>query len=238
MVDTRLNGNRIRNHFAYNAWKYALMAVLVFFVWDLTYNATAYRPPADKKLDVYFVVSGADVDGMYKDLEADLLAAFPELEEINYLYIGLGGDEDYASSMQFTTYIAAAQGDLFLLPRDRFLAFAKEVPEDNLLLPLDEYIAEGTIDLGGMDVERGTYQDAVRGIPTSTLYGFVDYGIVPQSLFLCIPSYSKNQDGAAKMIDFLIGRMQTEKPEWYDEYLRKVQMNLMPQAPGLVRTGE
>lgn len=232
MVDTRLTGERIRQHFTYNAWKYLLVVVAAIFGWSMLYNMTRYRPPADKKLDVYIAATGADVERMRADMEAALAEALPELEEINFYTINLGGQDDTAGQMQFTTYLAARQGDLYLIPRDKFVTFAKEPAESNALAPLDGYLEDGTIDVQGMDISKGERQGITRGIPAQELYGLLDYGIVPQSLYFIIPAFSGNQENAAELLNLFIEHFHTEKPEWYDDYLRQLQMNLSPQPGG------
>lgn len=230
MVDNKLSKLRIRNHFTYNAWKYLIVIVFAVFIWSMAYNMTAYRPPDDKKLDIYIAVAGADTDALQADLQEEIEERFPDQEKVNFLYIGLGSDDDYASTMQFTTYLAAGEGDIYLMPRDRFLQLARDGDdESNALLALDDYIDQGVIDPRGIDVQRGTVNGRIRGIPVASLYGLLDFGIVPQSLYLVIPSYSSNQDNAAKMIDLLIERYLSEEPEWYADYLRQQQMNLNQQ---------
>ena len=53
MADNRITKKRLKNHFAYSWWKYALAAVLGAMGVSLIFASTAYRPPADKQLTVY-----------------------------------------------------------------------------------------------------------------------------------------------------------------------------------------
>lgn len=226
MVDTRITKARMRHHFAYGLWKYVLLIVLAIFGWDLYYNMTAYRPPANKKLDVYIVTPGADVEGMQADLLESLTAAFPDQEAFSFMNIALGSDQDAAVLMQFTTYIAAQQGDVFLISMDVYHQYGRDI-EGGLFIRLDDAIASGELNVQGVDTdltkitpaqeERGVY-----GIPTKTLYGLTDYGINNESMVLAVPAYGGNQENAIKLISFFVERFSTEKPEWYDEYQRNL----------------
>ena len=63
MAKGALKGD-IKNHFQYRLWVYLLIAVAGWFAADLLYTVTAYRPPAERKVD--FVL----VQGGYPDTEA------------------------------------------------------------------------------------------------------------------------------------------------------------------------
>lgn len=230
-MQTPLTGARLRNHFVYNGWKYILLIVLALFFWDMVYQVTAYEPPPDRKLDIYLVSSMGDAQRLEEDLTPRLAEALPDQEEIHFYHIALGGEADYTASMQLTTYLGAGQGDLYLLPRDRFLLFAREqaAGEAGALRPLTEDIESGLLDLRGIDPAQATFDGQVLGVPAQDLYGLLEYGIVPQSLYFMIPSFGENQENAVRLLDVLIETMRQEKPEGYDEYLRQLQRNLLPE---------
>ena len=52
-MKTPLTKERLKHHLAYNSWKYLLLVVLCVLGWNLIYTTTAYRPPAEKIVDVY-----------------------------------------------------------------------------------------------------------------------------------------------------------------------------------------
>ena len=237
MVNTRITGARARHHFSYGVWKYALLAILAIFGWDLIYNMTAYRPPADKKLDVYIVSPGADVERMREDLLEPLQAAFPDQEEFSFIHIGLGADMDPNALMQFTTYIGAQQGDLFLMSLDLFRQYGRDV-EGGMFLRLDDAIESGIINIEGIDVEPARFkpmdgEPGVYGIPTKTLYGLVEYFINNEHMVWAIPVYSGNPDNAARLISFMVERFSTERPEWYDAYQEEMRRLQQEQMLGL-----
>jgi hypothetical protein len=238
MVDTRITKARVRHHFSYGIWKYVLLAALAIFGWDLIYSMTAYRPPADKKLDVYIVSLGADVENLHAAVQEPLRAVFPDQEAFSFLHIGLGADMDPNAVMQFTTYVGAQQGDLFLLSMDLFRQYGRDV-EGGLFLPLDDAIACGALSIEGIDIGPARFtplgsEPGMYGIPAKTLFGLTDYAINNEHMVWAIPAYSGNVENAVKLISFLVKRFTTEKPEWYDEYqleMRRQQQEQMLMSP-------
>lgn len=225
MVDNRISKARIQHHFTYGIWKYVLVAVVTVFAWDLLFNATAYRPQANKKLDVYFVVQGADPSKIYDELETDLRAAFPDQEAFNFLQVAVGDDMAYEGAMQLMAYIAAGQGDLFLFSVDQFRQYGRE--EGGFFLRLDDAIASSALNTSGLDMTMGELapiglQPGIYGFPAQTQYKLTDYGINNHSLVWGIPEYSGNKENAVKLIAFLQQHLHSEKPEWYDEYQEKL----------------
>ncbi len=68
-MKTPLTKARWKHHLAYNGWKYILVLILSIIGWNLIYTMTAYRPPEDKKVDVYLSLASADqtaFDGISK----------------------------------------------------------------------------------------------------------------------------------------------------------------------------
>jgi len=236
MVNTRITKARVRHHFSYGVWKYVLLAVLAVVGWDLLYNMTAYRPPADKKLDVFVVSPGADTERMHADLQEPLRAAFPDQEAFTFMNIGLGADMDPNAVIQFTTYVGAQQGDLFLMSMDLFRQYGRDV-EGGMFLRLDDAIASGLITIEGIDIAPARFTPAggepgVYGIPARTLYGLTEYLINNEHMVWAIPVYTGNPDNAARLISFMIERFGTEKPEWYDEYQEEMRRQQQEQMLG------
>lgn len=66
-VKGRLDKGKIRNHLAYDFWKYLLLAVCVWFGVDILFTSTAYRSPQDKRVDIQ-IMSATVTD--------DLMASF------------------------------------------------------------------------------------------------------------------------------------------------------------------
>lgn len=225
MIETKITKKRIKDHFAYSVWKYVILAIVGVFGWNLVYTTTAYRPPEDKKVDVYFVAPSI----AYETLEQfSQMAApdFEDMEEINFFSIGMNTEDDYYANIQLSTYVGAQEGDIYIMTKDRFRSYAY----GGAFLPLDEAFADGSIDLRGIDASGTTLttEEGVTGmfaVPASSLYGFMNYGIDNRDLYIGVVAYSQNVPNAYKMVDWLIATMQAERPDWLDELEAREQVN-------------
>lgn len=217
MADNRITKKRLKNHFAYSWWKYALAAVLSAMGVSLIFASTAYRPPADKQLTVYVLNDYVNADALQADLWARIKESCPEQEELTVLNIDLTDNTNLYAPMQFSTYVAAQQGDLFLMPRSEMLKIASDGAEE-AFVDLTEYIEGGVIDVSGLDLSACTMKklDGTTGIyavPADQLYGLrTAYYNDAKGSVLCIPIYSQNQETAAEAIRILMELGAGEKP--------------------------
>ncbi len=218
MENTKITGDKIRNHFTYSLWKYILFAVIAVFGWNLIYTSTAYRAPKNKRLDLYFVTYSVPDESLnwFKQSVLDLL---PELEDSSCASVVYTEDDNYYGSIQLSTYMGAGEGDIYLMARDRYEAYVTS----GVFIALDDAIADGRLDLRGIDVAGEVHTDengqtGVFGIPADTLYGLYDQSVDARNMVICITAYSATQDQAIRYIDWLIETMHTEKPDWYIEY--------------------
>lgn len=113
--------------------------------------------------------------------------------------------------MQFSTYVAAQQGDLFLISRDEMRRITADGAQE-ALVELTGYLNSGVIDANGMDLKNGTLDrgdgtTAVYAIPADTLTGLSRYGNDPKNSLLCIPMYTKNADSAAALIGLMLEKL-------------------------------
>ena len=217
MADNRITKKRLKNHFAYSWWKYALAAVLSVMGVSLVFTATRYEPPADRQLTVYVLNDYTDAETMQADLWARIKEARPEQEALFVQNIDLTDSSNIYAPMQFSTYVAAQQGDVFLIPYDEMLKIVADGPED-ALVDLTAYIESGVIDVSGLDLSACTMEklDGTTGIyavPADQLYGLRSaYYNDAKGSVLCIPIYSQNQDTAAEAIRILMELGKGEKP--------------------------
>lgn len=222
MADNRITKKRLKNHFAYSWWKYALAAVLSVMGVSLVFAATRYEPPADRQLTVYVLNDYTDTETMQADLWARIKEAHPEQEALFVQNIDLTDSSNIYAPMQFSTYVAAQQGDVFLIPYDEMLKIVADGPED-ALVDLTAYIESGVIDVSGLDLSACTMKklDGTTGIyavPADQLYGLrTAYYNDAKGSVLCIPIYSQNQETAAEAIRILMelgaGERPAEEPE-------------------------
>ena len=211
MADNRLTKKRLKNHFAYNWWKYALSAAVSAMLVSIVFAVTAYRPPAEKKVELYVLNGYIDTETFQRDFWPELQARKPEQEELTVLNINLTDSSNIYAPMQFSTYVAAQQGDLFLISRDEMLKITSDGAHESLV-ELTLYLESGAIDAEDIDLAKGTLDrgdgtTAVYAIPADTLTGLNAYGNDPRDSLFCIPMYSKNADSAAALIELMLEKL-------------------------------
>jgi hypothetical protein len=215
-IKTPLDPKRIKNHFAYGYWKYLILIVVAVAGWNLIYQTTQYRPPEDKRIDFYVASNTMDSDAIQVWLDDARAKAFPDLELMEAYSVMAGTDDPYAQ-MQLSTFIMAGEGDVYLLDEERFKSYASQ----GAMAPLENYVADGSLNVNGLDVSGGnvtvsdTGERHLMGIPTDSLFGLANhFGIDCRNMVLCVMVRSGNENNAVKFIDYLIANMQEPAPDW------------------------
>ena len=197
-MKTPLTRPRLREHLTYNWWKYLLIvAVAIGFV-DLLYTYTAYRSPRDKTLNVY-VYGYMDEAGLNGYLARIQETELPYMEQVGSLL--LTNDATYGP-MQLMTYLAAGEGDLYVLPREQFLDYAASgslvsLEDDKELLSL--FDAAGVSLQSGWRRETESGETHLYGIPLEKIPGSSRY-VYAEDGYLCIIVTSGNRDNAQKLL--------------------------------------
>ncbi len=182
---------KIQNHFAYAWWQYAVLIGFAVFGWNILYTMTGYRVPEEYKVEWYYdgYVPTTTSDQMVEWMQSfDFMA---EMEEVTFTAVGY--DETYGD-MQFMVWVAAGEGDLYMLGTDRFIQMGDGI------IDLQPYIDSGALDVTGIDLTNGYVTDAdtgevvLRGIPTESLTGFEDYGVPLENHTMSILSACGNVD--------------------------------------------
>ncbi len=220
-VKGRLNREKIRNHLAYDFWKYLLLAAVVWFGVDLLFTTTAYRSPQDKRVDVEIMSATVTDDLMASFFHPLWQEAVPEMELVEGTVLTPMSDEDMYSDMVLFTRLAAADGDIYLLPASKFKAIATQ----GWFLPLDELVENGTVNAEGLSLdscrltivneETQTAQTHLYGIPTDTLYGFMD-GLQydNRGCVMAIVVNNGNDDAVIRFFNALLQAGRGDMPEW------------------------
>ena len=216
MAENRVTKKWIRHHWSYNWWKYLLLAALCVGLVDVAFAMTAYRPPEEKKIEVYILNGYCNTAAMRQELEPLFFEAFEDQEELTILNIDLVSGDMYAP-MQFSTYVAAEQGDVCLMTASEVQKLAAD-GADYALMNLAPYIESGVIDTGDIDLTAGTMASStgemgIYAIPADSLDGLTAYGNDPAGSMLCVLDYNGNEETAAGMVNLLIERYRTDMPE-------------------------
>ena len=200
--------NRVRNHFHYFWWQYALLIALSIFVWNLLYTMTHYRSPEYLKVEWYYE-GGATfetqdrIDQLLADLTPEL---FPEMEEVTFTVVG--ADENYGP-MQLTVWLSAGQGDLYMLQAEDFRSYAA----NGAMLDLQPYVDDGTLNTEGIDLAKGyvrneeTGEKVLYGIPADSLKGLLEYQLLPDNTYMSLLANGGNVENTIKLMSWLLENM-------------------------------
>lgn len=227
-LKTRLTWPDLRNHLQYQGWLYLLLIGLSFALVNLVYAQTAYRPPQDARIDIYIQGSGANTDTVNEFLKPIWDEAVPQTELVNaVLLLSGGGENDYYANMQLVTYMAAAEGDIYMLSTADFKRFASQ----GSFVPLDEQIAEGVINAEGLDLAAGRVtpvdinekgevvslgESRQYGIPAGALYKFAsDLMIDNRDMVLAVAVNSGNEEDSITFLDALIQATRGDIPDFF-----------------------
>ena len=226
-IKTPITAERVRNHLTYSIWKYAVLVALSLMGWSLIYTTTAYRSPQDKRIDLYVQTATATNETMDAFIEPIWKEVVPEMETVSSVV--LNTIDDYTTYMQLTAYMAAGEGDIYFLTDQYF----KSMASSGALLELDGLVADGTIDVGDIDLSKGyvavvdAYDDNnvaisssrhLYGIPLETFYGFMSgMQLDNRGLYATIIVTNQNDDNVIPFFNALLQAGRGEKEEWITE---------------------
>lgn len=216
-VKTPLTFEKLRHHLQYSAWKYVLLVLASVFFVDLIYTMTAYRPPEDRRIDLYIQGYVADQEALDKAFDVIRREKLPEVELIRSSLLMAGGEQDMYAVQQLTTYLAAGEGDLYLLKGEDFKRYASQGVFVDLSVPIEE----GKLETGSIDLSRGyvaiqEYDEAtdsmvavsqrrLYGIPLSALTHLPEtLGIDTTDLYLSMTVFNGNDENVLKFVNLLI----------------------------------
>lgn len=196
---------RIRNHFHYFWWQYLVLVIAGIFGWNLLYTTTHYRSPEHLKVELYYQGpstndTAAKGSALLEEIWPEL---FPDMEEVDFNIVGT--DEMYGD-MQLMVWMAAGQGDVYLLTKPSFSTYAN----GSTLLDLQPYVDDGTLNVEGIDLRSGIATDpetgmkGLFGIPADALEGLWEYDMEPTGKFICLPLASGNIENALILLDYLL----------------------------------
>ena len=137
--------------------------------------------------------------------------------------------DDYTTSMQLMTYMAAGEGDIYFLTEQYFKSYASQ----GSFLALDGLVADGTLQLDDIDLTKGyvayveEYDDNDRpiktsrhlyGIPLDSFYGFMNgMQVDNRGLYAVIIVNNQNDENVIPFFNALLQAGRGEKEAWITE---------------------
>jgi len=206
-MKTPVNKETLRQHLHYSCWKYMVLIVAAVLGWNLIYTMTAYRPPAEKRVDFYVYSGGGLQEELCAYMENIRQTEMSDMEAMECVV--LTNDPTYGI-MQLSTYVTAGEGDIYLLPAENFQSYAS----GGSLLPLED-AAELTaaLEKAGVNADKGwrteseSRQRHLYGIPASSFTGLHKYAIPTEDSYLCITINNGNDVNSLKFLEILVRDM-------------------------------
>lgn len=227
--------DRLRSHLQYGLWKYALLIVLSIFAWDMVYAMTAYRPPQDKRIDLYIQSSTASQEALEKYLISVKDKVVPDMELVSAIMLMGSAQNDIYAAQQLTTYLMAGEGDIYLLSSADYKQYASQ----GVFLKLDELVADGTLQLEGIDLTKAQVaiqeydrdRDALvpvsarhlYGIPAAQLFGLMEYGIDNRDMYLGVTTFNQNDENVLRFLNELVRDNLKPQPDFLQTDQKKEQ---------------
>jgi maltose-binding protein MalE len=212
MYQVVVNRETLQNHLHYDWWKYVVGIVVTVMLWNLVSTMTRPQTPPDKKVDI-FLVGDYLLEENAEPISQRMLEDFPELLEINFMNIPLGGDPELEimGRQKLMVVIGAQEGDIFVFSKQEYETFAKQ----GAFMPLDEYIDDEItkyipaeeLEKYKLSVEYEYAQDKqphIYGIPLKGVTIFNDTGYNVEDKVLSIMAYSKNKEKAIEVMKWIV----------------------------------
>lgn len=216
-LSTPLTRKRIQDHFSYNFWKYLLVVALSIFGWNMFYVQTEYRPPEEKRIDLYVQSAQTTAEQMDLYLKPVWDKYVPDMEIVQSVMVLPSNQDNYMTDVQLTTYLAARQGDIYILSGKDFKKFASQ----GAFLPMEDLVTDGTLNVNGMDLSAGyvTYRENrevngeevvvteshLYGIPAASLNNMANaLEMDTSNLFISVTHANNNDANVFAFLDGLI----------------------------------
>ena len=208
-MKTPITKARLIQHWTYSWWKYVLLVALCLFGWNIVFTTTEYRPPEDKKVMTYIYAAGEE-PAFKAYLDAVHEAEMSDMEQVGAYFMML--DETYGD-MQLMTYMAAGEGDLYILPKEKYQSQAGQA----FFVPLEDQpgidamteqypnVMERAWRKGGEDTDG---QRHLYGLPLSAMPGFARYLYTgANEYYLCMAVNNQNDENTMKLLQILMRDM-------------------------------
>lgn len=204
----------ISEHFRHDWYHYLIVIVAAVVLTSFVGMLLADVTPDDKKVDI-MMMSSPCPSYAFNYFSEIMLAdeTLSQHDEINFYH---RSTQDTNASSQLTQWLYTASGDVFILNEKNFYYLVTS-PKNPGLLPLDSFIADGSLVLPeGMLEDCYTVDGKIYGLPVSYLKMFENLFPLETNplrdnelskLYIGIASYSGNIDGAVRSIQWMLENM-------------------------------
>ena len=247
MPNTKLTSARLKNHFQYSKMLYLVILVVAAMIGNLVFTMTVYHAPNERRIDIELIglyadpsteaanaaaaqlLSAGQAYESARDAEAGLDQAegyeIP-LQEVCFLSLQYdpesSSEESYYASQKFMVMLAAQEGDIYVVSRSILVSLV----DQNLFVPLDDYIEAGLLDPGDRNLGRVTFdahddegnaipgQQHVYALQADSLAGMLEtLSYDPTDKYVGVVQFSRNQDTAVAVLQEMLNLFETGEAE-------------------------
>lgn len=244
MPNTKLTKARFSNHMHYSKYIYLVVGLVVWFMVDITFTMTEYRPPKERKVEIQLVSAYSTTEGLIPVAEQALSdgQAFDEtLEAVEFFSLMYSGEEDdMYGAQKYMVMLAAQEGHIYIVNR----GLMEQLVYQGGALPLDSYIESGALNTEGMDlsdvtvaenkvVEESTSDEKhVYALPADSLGGFLasDISFDPRDMYIVVMAYVPNPDTTVAVLRSIMDQMEAPLPDWAIEQAQQAEDNAVPEG--------
>ncbi len=222
---TPLTRKKLSDHFTYHGWKYLLLVIGAILGWNLIYAQTAYRVPQEKRIDVYIKCATTSQEAADSFLEKVWKESVPEMELVSATLMAT--TNDYTSEMQMGVWIAAGEGDIYILPAADFKNYASA----GAFVNLESFVEDGSLSVDGVDLSAGKvcasagsdsegntiYEEEPQlyGIPLDSHYGYMEgMSLDNRGMVMCVLMANQNDANVMPFLNALLQAGVGEAPSW------------------------
>ncbi len=224
MPDTRITKQKLKNNLHYGKWIYLLIAVAAFFMVELVYTMTEYRPDKYHRVDVQLVgntvMQEEGLEAVGKSAVAAVSARDPRLEAVNFFNIAYTGDAttDIYGAQKYAVMLAAGEGAVYFLNRP----LLENMVAQGGALPLETYVEGGAlpeelaVSLPEADEDGNpTGVTHLYALDASGLGGMLsdDIGYDSRGKYAVIFASCVNPDTAAAVLNNVFGQLTGPAPD-------------------------
>ena len=231
MPDTRVTKDKLKTHLHYGKWIYILIAAVAFFVVELTYTMTEYRPDKFHRVDIQLVGNATlrdeGLEALGKNAAAAVSAQDPKLEAVNFYNIAYSGDAstDIYGAQKYAVMLAAGEGAIYFINKP----LLENMVAQGGALPLDAYVDGGALPV---DLAVSLPETDEEGNPTGITHYYAidasglggmlsdDIGFDARDKYAVIFASCVNPDTAAAVLRNVFDRLTGPAPD--SEFARSI----------------
>ncbi len=215
MLDLKFTKQRFKDHLYYSKWLYLIFISLAVLGFSLIFSITEPEVPKELKVDInVFAVVLEETEKIIWEEEI-LHSLSQDQQEVNINTLGFTGSEEASLGISvfeiMTTKIVAKEDDIFIMPKDIYIAYAKKgvfIAMDDIF-PKYEFPEELDLQEYKVRLEENIETDGdshLYCLPLDNVKGLNDLGIDPTDKVLVVLVYTENYDNVLKAVDYIMNK--------------------------------